>query len=182
MCCLVAGMLGCAGSQMNGDGSNESRDCAESENLLANMPFQNNLRGWRYGQHTGAKSFEASAEAEVLTIERIGPEPWMLLYQIVKDKRLAGSHVLFEAELRGDAPPEPRLHGFEHKAGLYFKANNRILLADHEPNTGAWDWTSVSYEEVLPADVRSVRAGFVHQSGGSIAARNARLVILDCGR
>ena len=183
MCCLVAGMLGCAGSQMNGDGSNESRDCAESENLLANMPFQSDLRGWQYAQHAGDISFKASAEGEVLTIERIGPEPWMLMYQIIKDPRLGGSRILFEAELKGDAPSEPQIHGFEHKAGLYLKADGlRTLIAEHEPNSDVWDWTAVSYEEDLPANVRSLRAGFSHQSGGAISARNARLVILDCGR
>lgn len=180
--CLVAGLLGCAGPQTNVDGSSGLSGCIESENLLANLPFQSDLRGWIYAQHTGDISFEASAEAEVLTIARIGPEPWMLMYQIIKDPRLAGSRILFEAELKGDAPSEPQLHGFEHKAGLYFKVNNRILLAEHEPNKDEWDWTTVSYEEVLSENVRSIRAGFMHQSGGSISARNAKLVVLDCGR
>ena len=181
--CLVAGLWGCASTQTNVDGSSGLSSCIESENLLANMPFQSDLRGWQYAQHTGDISFTASAEGEVLTIERIGPEPWMLMYQIIKDPRLAGSRILFEAELRGDAPSEPELHGFEHKAGLYLKADGlRTLIAEHEPNKDTWDWTSVSYEEVLSANVRSLRAGFSHQSGGSISARNAKLVVLDCGR
>ena len=181
--CFVVGLLGCASTKTTVDGSSGLSGCIESENLLANMPFQSDLQGWQYAQHTGDISFKVSAESEVLTIERIGPEPWMLMYQIVKDKRLAGSRILFEAELRGDAPSEPEIHGFEHKAGLYLKADGlRTLIAEHEPNKDTWDWTSVSYEEVLSANVRSLRAGFAHQSGGSISARNAKLVVLDCGR
>ena len=161
-----------------------SGGCRSSDNLLSDPLFTYNPaygRGWRMAQHTGENSFEVTVDDGLLQIERIAQEPWMLYRQTVESAALAGATVHYSAELKGDAPGEPMLHGFDHIAGLYIKAGReRARLADHEPNVGQWDWQLVTIEEEIPAGVTSVRVGFVHQAGGTLWARNPSLVIVSC--
>ena len=158
--------------------------CRVSENLLVDTEFTRQgeySRAWRMAQHTGELSFSIDSNEGVLEIRRIATQPWMLLRQTVDDSRLSGSTLRYSAELKGDLPSEPKLHGFDHLGGLYLKiGRDRTLLAEHEPNADQWDWQTFSYEVQVPAGVRSVRAGFVHQSGGALWARNPSLVMLDC--
>lgn len=158
--------------------------CRSSDNLLRDPLFTNNSaygRVWRMAQHTGDKSFEVTADDGLLKMERIDKEPWMLYRQTVESAALAGATVRYSAELKGDAPGEPMLHGFDHIAGLYIKpGRERARLADHEPNVGQWDWQPVTIEEKIPVGVTSVRVGFVHQAGGTLWARNPSLVIVNC--
>ena len=159
-------------------------DCRSSDNLLRDPLFTNNSeygRGWRLAQHTGELSFEVTVDDGLLQMKRIDKEPWMLYRQTVESAALAGATVRYSAELKGDAPGEPMLHGFDHIAGLYVKAGREpARLADHEPNVGQWDWQLVTMEEKIPAGVTSVRVGFVHQAGGTLWARNPSLVIVSC--
>ena len=159
-------------------------DCRSSDNLLRDPLFTNNPeygRGWRMSQHTGDLSFEVTVDDGLLQMKRIDKEPWMLYRQTVESAALAGATVHYSAELKGDAPGEPMLHGFDHIAGLYVKAGREpARLADHEPNVGQWDWQLVTMEEKIPAGVTSVRVGFVHQAGGTLWARNPSLVIVSC--
>ena len=158
--------------------------CRSSDNLLIDPLFTNDPalgRGWRMAQHTGDLSFNVSADEGTLKIERIGEEPWMLYRQTVQATKLSGATLRYSAEIKGDAPGEPMLHGFDHVAGLYIKAGReRAQLANHEPNVGQWDWQPVTIEKQVPAGVTSVRVGFVHQAGGTLWARNPSLVIVDC--
>ena len=158
--------------------------CPSSDNLLRDPLFTNNPeygRGWRMAQHTGELSFEVTVDDGLLQMKRIDKEPWMLYRQTVESAALAGATVRYAAELKGDAPGEPMLHGFDHIAGLYVKAGREpARLADHEPNVGQWDWQLVTMEEKIPAGVTSVRVGFVHQAGGTLWARNPSLVIVSC--
>ena len=72
-------------------------------------------------------------------------------------------------------------HHFDHVGGLYLKVGReKARLAEHEPNHNQWDWQEFAYEEVIPSGVTSLRAGFVHQSGGALWAKNPSLVIVDC--
>ena len=158
--------------------------CRSSDNLLIDPMFTNDPaygRSWRMVQHTGERSFDISVDAGTLKIERIAREPWMLYRQTVEAAKLSGVRLRYSAELKGDAPGEPMLHGFEHVAGLYIKAGREpARLADHQPNVDQWDWQAVTIEEQIPAGVTSVRVGFVHQAGGTLWARNPSLVIVDC--
>ena len=162
----------------------EKRRCAVSENLLIDTSFKREgeyARAWRMAQHTGELSFSTEAIEGVLELRRIATQPWMLMRQTVNDARLSGATILYTAELKGDLPSQPRLHGFDHIGGLYLKVGRRkAQLAEHEPNANQWDWQMFSYEEEIPDGVTSLRAGFVHQSGGVLWARNPSLVILDC--
>lgn len=162
----------------------DNRHCTASENLLVDTGFTREgdyARAWRMAQHTGELSFSTEANEGVLELRRIAMEPWMLMRQTVKDSRLSGATILFTAELKGDLPSKPTLHGFDHIGGLYLKVGRgKVRLAEHEPNAEQWDWQTFSYEEEIPEGITSLRAGFVHQSGGVLWAKNPSLVILDC--
>ena len=158
--------------------------CDVSENLLIDVRFTMEgeyRRAWRMAQHTGELSFSMESTDGMLEIRRIATQPWMLLRQNVDDARLSGATIRYTADLKGDLPSEPRLHGFDHIGGLYLKiGRDSALLAEHEPNADQWDWQTFSYEEQVPLGETSLRAGFIHQSGGTLWARNPSLVILDC--
>ena len=185
---LAASLAACGTSpSQNADTTNSAAAasvCPSSDNLLRDPLFTNNPeygRGWRMAQHTGELSFEVTVDEGLLQMKRIDKEPWMLYRQTVESAALAGATVRYAAELKGDAPGEPMLHGFDHIAGLYVKAGREpARLADHEPNVGQWDWQLVTMEEEIPAGVTSVRVGFVHQAGGTLWARNPSLVIVSC--
>ena len=178
------GAVGCATpSGQSADGGRVS-SCKTSENMLVDTSFIRRgeyARAWRIAQHTGERSFSTEVTDGVLEIRRIDEEPWMLFRQTVTDPRLSGATIRFSAELKGELPDEPKLHGFDHVGGLYLKVGRgKVRLAEHDPNHDQWDWQEFSYEEVIPPGVTSVRAGFVHQSGGALWAKNPSLVILDC--
>ena len=183
----VMPLLGCAGVADPSAGSEEppgDRRCAASENLLVDTGFTREgdyARAWRMAQHTGELSFSTEANEGVLEMRRIATQPWMLMRQTVNDGRLSGATIRYTAELRGDLPSAPKLHGFDHIGGLYLKVGRgKAQLAEHEPNADQWDWQTFTYEEQIPQGVTSLSAGFVHQSGGVLWARNPSLVILDC--
>ena len=165
-------------------GANDTTRCTASENLLVDTGFTMDgeyRRAWRMAQHTGELSFSMESAEGVLEIRRIATQPWMLLRQSVDDARLSGATIRYTADLKGDLPSEPRLHGFDHIGGLYLKiGRDSALLAEHEPNVDQWDWQTFSYEQQVPLGETSLRAGFIHQSGGTLWARNPSLVILDC--
>ena len=183
----VMPLLGCAGvadPSAEPEETLDNRRCTASDNLLVDTDFTREgdyARAWRMAQHTGELSFSTEANEGVLEMRRIATQPWMLMRQTVNDGRLSGATIRYTAELKGDLPSEPKLHGFDHIGGLYLKmGRGRAQLADHEPNADQWDWQTFTYEEQIPQGVTSLSAGFVHQSGGVLWARNPSLVILDC--
>ena len=187
---LVALLSGCASGSVSVDsnesasGSSATRRCTMSENLLVDTDFTREgqfARAWRATQHTGERSFSVEVTDGTLEIRRIASQPWMLFRQTVDDARLRGATIRYTAELRGDLPSKPRLHGFDHVGGLYLKiGRDRAMLAKHEPNANQWGWRPFSYEAQVPLGVNSLQVGFVHQSGGGLWARDPSLVILDC--
>lgn len=186
----VIGMVGCASPGEQAEDAARGTDrsdppaCSTSEELLVDTVFSREgefARAWRMAQHTGELSFSTEVNDGVLEIRRIATQPWMLFRQTVTDSRLSGANIRFTAELKGDLPDNPRLHGFDHVGGLYLKVGrDKARLAEHEPNHNQWDWQTFIYEEAIPEGVTSLRAGFVHQSGGALWARNPSLVIVDC--
>ena len=190
MLAVVLPLFGCAIKSAPPDSSAalesalDDRRCTTSENLLVDTGFTREgdyARAWRMAQHTGELSFSTEANEGVLELRRIATQPWMLMRQTVKDSRLSGATIRYTAELKGDLPSEPKLHGFDHIGGLYLKVGReKAQLAEHEPNAEQWEWQTFSYEQEIPEGITSLRAGFVHQSGGVLWARNPSLVILDC--
>ena len=162
-------------------------DCVVSDNLLADLAFEEiDKGGWAYSQHTGDRSFRVSSEQGELAITRTGVEPWMLLKQKVAlpqtNPELIGTWV-FSAELKGQVDTDPVLHGFEHVAGLLLQPATSPMsakMADHAPNQGVWDWQRIEVTAPVLPGSKVVQAGFVHQAGGSLWARNPSLVLMEC--
>jgi len=189
-CLLLISLLsGCQsaqpGSLNTAPGEASVAACDSSENLLLDTAFTREGESaptWRQTQHTGEPSFSVTTEGGVLEIRRIATQPWTLFFQNVEDARLSGANIRYTVELKGDLPTEPPLHGFDHIGGLYLRLGKRGgSLAEHEPNSGQWDWQPVTVEASVPNGVTAIRAGFVHQAGGALWARSPSLVIVDCG-
>ena len=185
---LIALLTACASGTpddaVSVDDAADSGGCEATETLLADTSFTQQgdfANTWRMVQHIGEPSFALEVVNDELEIRRIGTQPWMLFHQTVKDPRLSGATIRYAAELKGDLPVDPPLHGFDHLGGLFLKlGKERGTLAEHDPNAGQWDWRSFSIEKRVPNGVTSVQAGFVHQAGGSLWVRSPSLVILDC--
>ena len=180
---LLPGLMSCAGApEEQGD---SVASCEGPANWLQDAQFEQiNQVGspWIYTQHSGEPSFQLTGFDGTLEIKRISGQPWMILRQTLDNAAFPGAKIQFSAELRGSAPAEPLIHGFEHKAGLYLHIGNRRdpILADHAPNSGEWDWQRVTVERVVPEGEQAVHAGFMHQSGGTLWVRNPQLTIVDC--
>ena len=162
--------------------SDTGTDCVQSGNLLADVNFTESS-DWIYMQHAGETSFEVTGDESVLEITRIAGEPWMIYQQKVNLPPGNAGVLLFSADLRGAIESEPPIHGFEHIAGLYLQSGNRADLAssaDHQPNKGSWDWQRVSVRVPRTFASTYAWAGFVHQAGGSLWARNPSLVLMEC--
>ena len=164
-----------------------SEGCAVSENLLVNTEFSDMSQGvWAYSQHAGDRSFSVTSAQGELAITRTGVEPWMLLKQKVAVPEInpgLSARWLFSAELKGQVETEPVLHGFEHVAGLFLQPAASPMsakMAEHAPNQGVWDWQRVEVMATVLPGSKVVQAGFVHQAGGSLWARNPSLVLMEC--
>lgn len=180
---LLLATLG--GLAVQGALGEELESCADQKDLLQDPEFfrihaDDGL--WIYTQHTGDRSFELSSHEGELSIKRVNKEPWMIIAQTVTHRSLAGAKIRFSADLKGDAPVRPPIHGFPHVAGLYLKVGHHrnAVIADHKPNNGSWDWQRVTVEKFIPDGISELRVGFVHQSGGELWARNPTLTVVDC--
>ena len=187
---VMAVLTGCAGpTEKSTDGAaslNSARtndSCSESQNLFADTEFQGlDQDTWSYVQHSGPQSFRVAGGEGELELARIGDEPWMLLTQQVALPELDPNlryTLEMSAELKGNVQTEPELHGFEHKAGLFIRSG-AASMAEHEPNSGVWDWQRVDVSVAPLPGSKSVQAGFLHQGGGTLWARDPSLKLVAC--
>lgn len=187
---VMAVLTGCAGpTEKSTDGAaslNSARtndSCSESQNLFADTEFQGlDQDTWSYVQHSGPQSFRVAGGEGELELARIGDEPWMLLTQQVALPELDPNlryTLEMSAELKGNVQTEPELHGFEHKAGLFIRSG-AASMAEHEPNSGVWDWQRVDVSVAPLPGSKSVQAGFLHQGGGTLWARDPSLKLIAC--
>ena len=160
-----------------------------SENLLVDTDFTREgqfARAWRASRHTGERSFSVEVTDGTLEIRRIASQPWMLFRQTVDDARLPGATIRYTAELRGDLPSKPRLHGFDHVGGLYLKiGRDRAMLAKHKPNANQWDWRPFSYEAQVPLGVNRLKwDSYINLEGVYVGTRPfsgySRLRLICC--
>lgn len=177
---IIMLQVGCAGPSSQRD---KAGACNLSENLLADTDFSFSktfTEDWVYSQHTGESSFRITTIDGVVSMERVGEEPWMLLKQTLQSERIAGTTLVFTAELKGEALQGH--FGFEPKAGLFGRigTGGRAKMAPHQPNSGSWDWQTFSEKISLPATVDRIQVGFLHQTGGVLYARNPSLQIESC--
>ena len=187
---VMAVLTGCAGpTEKSTDGAaslNSARtndSCSESQNLFADTEFQGlDQDTWSYVQHSGPQSFRVAGGEGELELARIGDEPWMLLTQQVALPELDPNlryTLEMSAELKGNVQTEPELHGFEHKAGLFIRSG-AASMAEHEPNSGVWDWQRMDMSVAPLPGSKSVQAGFLHQGGGTLWARDPSLKLIAC--
>lgn len=165
----------------------DSLPCAATgENFLQDADFSLEAadprsRHWSASQHAGEPSFETEIAGGVLTITKIGTQPWFILKQRIKDKRLGGSIVVYSADVKLDLREPKRAHYFGYGGGLSLVARSgdgRVLvrsILEHEPSIGTFDWQSVRVLVELPESTRTVEAGFLHQADGTLSVRNPSL-------
>lgn len=159
------------------------------ENLIGDKAFatlfaQRSEQQWQSSEHAAGGTYEPSVTDGVLSIRKIGSEPWFLVAQSVDAKVLAGNTLAFSAELKLDLHEPKHAHGFDYGGGLSVMARRggKVVVnstMEHEPNFGVHDWQPVEVIFKLPRNSTYMRLGFVHQAGGSIAVRNPALYVMD---
>ena len=174
------GVAGAANAATEAEDTNSR--CNESDNLLTNTDFAT-AGDWIYTQHAGERSFTVSNKNAELEMTRIAGEPWMMLRQKVSLPPGNEGTLRLSADLKGAVQTEPPVHGLPHISGLYLQAGSRgdqANSADHQPNSGSWDWQRISVTVPRAPGSTYAWAGFIHQGGGSLWARNPSLVLVDC--
>ena len=175
--------------QFNAPSLSGLTECSsKSDNLLMQTNFaqvEGQRYAWRSSQHSSKSSFQLAVTDGVLAITQAASEPWFVFKQSVDVTNLGGKYLQFSAEMRGNIEVDPKLHGFEHKAGLYFRVTTsdrerQSFSGDQKPNTGDWDWQPFASIIEAPLNILKLEVGFFHQAGGVLYAKNPSLVILEC--
>jgi hypothetical protein len=184
---LLAGLLALAPLASAGQLPSQ---CQPAENLLRDSEFatvggNGGPRVWSGKRHAKSGSFETRAEDGILTIAKIGPEPWFYYTQKVKTAELGGKTVRYTAQLKLDTTEPVPPHSFNYESGLYLTADNlgrRTIfrsLAEQTPRFGQSDWFEASLEFQLPDSAATLAVGFLHQAGGSFQVERPTLVIVN---
>lgn len=186
-------LIGCdAGTS----GSASTAQCASGENLLANADFGSSdpasaLRPWTGAQHAGEKSFQTRVDSGVLTIEKIGTQPWYRLAQTITAADLQGDSLVFRSEVKLSLDAANLAGGFTPGGGLQVLVwgdpdpvteGDRIVFDStlaHEPRLGTTDWMEVSIPFEVPFTATRIRIGYLLQANGSMQVRNPGL--FRCG-
>ena len=154
------------------------------------------LGHWNIGQHAQGKakghSYEFSSSDGVLTIRRVGAEPWGMVAQDFKVDEYIGKRLRLSMEVSGELdesfgrPIEPsgliaRVTGFGPHDPPMFGA--RILVAERSNpglGVGSHDWQELILEFEIP-DSRHVelRAGVQLTLGGVLHVRRPRLEVIE---
>lgn len=160
-----------------------------SGNLIQDTSFTTlfaprSQRLWHVAEHAAGGTYEPSVKDGVLSIRKIGDEPWFTVNQVPEVKDLAGKKLAFSAEIKLDLHEPEHPHGFGYGGGLTVLAQSGSKMVvnstlEHEPNFGTHDWQSVQVVFPLPKNTTFVRVGFVHQAGGVIQVRNPALHVVD---
>lgn len=186
---LVALLMGC---EATSDGNVSAAQCLQGENLLANLDFGSSdpaagLRPWSSGQHAGEKSFSTSVDNGVLTIEKIGTQPWFRFSQAPQARSLQGASLVFRSEIRLALDTDGPGHGFDPGGGLQVlvwgdpdpvTGGDRLVFDStmaHEPRLGTTDWMEVTVAFTVPPTATRMRVGFVQQANGNMQVRNPGL-------
>ena len=140
--------VGCGSQQPSGGGiaaSAQAEACPPEANLLQDAEFATLAGGpkrvWGARQHSRGQDFRATADAGLLTIEKIGHEPWFVMSQRVDREFPAGTELQYDALLTLDTHEPKDRHGFGYVSGLHLvgKSGRRSVVratGEHEPNIG----------------------------------------------
>jgi hypothetical protein len=183
---LVAPLLalGACGPVPDGDGC-----VVEEGNYLQDVDFaleaqSSRSRHWTGIQHTGEKSFAVAIGDGVLSIDKVGPEPWFLYRQRLPAQELAGERVVFSADLRllGRAAGGPervgQAGGLKLAAASAGRSGLRLeqRLADGE---AAAQWQPLRIIAEVPRYTDTLELSFFHESDGVLEVRSPALQVLN---
>lgn len=187
-------IAGC-GSDSSPETTSAARECAGTTNLLTNGGLRSSeeqlVADWNSTQHGAIPSFLVTADDGIVTVERIGPEPWYNLVQFVDLKSSAGHAMLLEADLKLSLNSDDWPHALEPKGGLQVgiwalgeiaMLGPRLTLesvAEHSPNLGETDWFRAQVRFTVPERPQRSRVGLIHQANGSLSVRD--IALFDCG-
>jgi len=160
--------------------------------LLINPAFERGADGhigaWAFGQHAGERSYSFDIDESTLIINRVGPEPWGQVIQILPAAGLAGSMLEFAAEVSGQfsdesgAPIAPtgvgvRISGM--RPDLPAALGDAVLFTHHGApalGVGDHDWTVQRVVFEVPEIATEIRLSFRLTMDGTLRVRNPRLV------
>ena len=139
---------------------------------------------WRSKQHAGEPSFETDISNGVLTIRKIGTQPWLLYWQRLQSDEFAGKRLAFSAEMKLDeastdsqrVQPPARL---SLKALSKDKKELRRFYLDFSPKPGMTDWQPIQMVVNLPPRATIVVLGFLVQADGALLIRNPSFSEVD---
>jgi len=152
-------------------------------NLLQDVDFSleaKNRRSkhWGQAQHVGEVSFQTDIDNGVLTITKIGKEPWFSYRQRLKSEEFAGQKMVFSADLKLDLVAPEVDHSLGDGGWMRVVARSsttRPIMRsplDHEPHIGKTDWQNVQVIVDMPAQTHSVDLSFLHHADGVMQVRN----------
>jgi hypothetical protein len=192
---FLAGLAGCAadppvappatpgGGRLAAGASPPIEVALENAGFEAPPPMGRSCpRGWGCTTHSDPHSFtfeavEVAGGRKSLRIERVRPEPWALVTQVVRDPRLPGARVRLSMNLRlegvtGGAGPMVLSHD-GRGAGI---GNARDLL------DGTRDWTRAQVEFRVPREAVILEVGATLEGPGRAWVDGVRLEILELAR
>ena len=159
------------------------------ENLLGDADFRleaesRRSKFWTSIQHAGEKSFSVEIADAIVSIEKIGSQPWFLYRQRLQADDLAGQKIAFSAEVRlvgraaVTAEPVGRPGGIKLavlRGGRSHLHLDQRLKADRQPE----QWQQLQLIAQLPPDTETVQLSFLHESGGVLQVRKPSLRLVD---
>ena len=131
---------------------------------------------WTGVQHAGEKSYATTFDDGVLTIDKIGTQPWHIFRQRLDPAELAGKLMAFSAELKLDLSESDRAGIDRTGGGMHMTIRSRSgrslkAVYPHEPHLGSSDWFPVQLVVRIPRNVAIVELGFRHEAEGSFQVR-----------
>ncbi|MEP4486039.1 MAG: hypothetical protein ABJ013_10455 [Halioglobus sp.] len=138
-------------------------------------------RFWGRAQHAGERSFTATFEEDVLTIEKVDIQPWYYFRQFIDAEDLQGKTLAFTAEMELNLT-EPEVPAFDvHGGGLYVavsSSSRKVLLRselENEPRIGKTDWIPMQYVFKVHPRAKTIEVAFAHIAEGSMRVRHPSL-------
>jgi len=139
---------------------------------------------WTGIQHTGEKSFTVGFADAIVSIEKVGSQPWFLYRQRLKAGDFAGQKIAFSAEVRliGRAAAAAEREGRPGGIKLAVLPGGRSQLrleqrleAGRQPE----EWQSLQLIAQLRPNTETVELGFLHESDGVLQVRRPSLRLVD---
>ncbi len=168
----------------------------DDANLLSDPAFTVDKTGpdaiWRLSQHAGPRSYEWAVDDGVLSVTRIGPEPWGQATQSIPAADLVGRTLVFSAELSGNLALDSadtvertgigvRVRGTSPDVPAVLGPSAIQLSATGAPALppGELDWSEQRVAFRVPEGAEEVEVAIRLGTGGTLRARNPRLLLQD---